>query len=319
MANTILLKRSDVANSVPAAGNLVPGEVALNFADGNLFFKNSSSEVVLLSSTQFVDVSGNVSGNFILGNGSQLTGINTFSTISVAGQSNVVADSIADTLTFAAGSGIALLTDVANNSITIATYGFDVNSIFATGGDMDTVEEAVTAEEDLGSITDSIIEAYDLGIAVTIDSFGIIAVTGQSSLIAESVADTLTFAAGSGVALVTNAATNTITIAAIGEGDSIFATGGNMDTIIIDATVEEDLGLITTGVLETYDLGTFVLGGVIFPDQLVLPSFTVTQLANTSTAPAGQMVFVTNESGGSVPAFSDGTNWRRVTDREVVT
>ena len=29
-------------------------------------------------------------------------------------------------------------------------------------------------------------------------------------------------------------------------------------------------------------------------------------------------IFVTDEAGGSIPAFSDGTNWRRVTDRAVV-
>ncbi len=32
----------------------------------------------------------------------------------------------------------------------------------------------------------------------------------------------------------------------------------------------------------------------------------------------GATVYVSNESGGAVPAFSDGTNWRRVTDRAVV-
>jgi len=30
------------------------------------------------------------------------------------------------------------------------------------------------------------------------------------------------------------------------------------------------------------------------------------------------MVMVTDESGGVVPAFSDGTNWRRVTDRAII-
>ncbi len=30
------------------------------------------------------------------------------------------------------------------------------------------------------------------------------------------------------------------------------------------------------------------------------------------------MVFVTDENGGAVPAFSDGSDWRRVTDRAVV-
>jgi hypothetical protein len=30
------------------------------------------------------------------------------------------------------------------------------------------------------------------------------------------------------------------------------------------------------------------------------------------------LIFVYNEAGGPVPAFSDGTNWRRVTDRAIV-
>ena len=68
MANTILLKRSDVSNSVPSTGNLVQGELALNFTDGNLFFKDSSDNVVLLSSTKLVSVTGNVTGNSIIGN-----------------------------------------------------------------------------------------------------------------------------------------------------------------------------------------------------------------------------------------------------------
>lgn len=36
------------------------------------------------------------------------------------------------------------------------------------------------------------------------------------------------------------------------------------------------------------------------------------------TPTAGRMVFVTDESGGPVPAFGDGTSWRRVTDRAIV-
>ncbi len=49
----------------------------------------------------------------------------------------------------------------------------------------------------------------------------------------------------------------------------------------------------------------------------VAPSFMV------ATAPAavghtGRQILVTNEVGGPVLAFSDGTNWRRVTDRAVI-
>lgn len=34
--------------------------------------------------------------------------------------------------------------------------------------------------------------------------------------------------------------------------------------------------------------------------------------------PAGCVIYVSDETGGAVVAFSDGTNWRRVTDRAVV-
>jgi hypothetical protein len=35
-------------------------------------------------------------------------------------------------------------------------------------------------------------------------------------------------------------------------------------------------------------------------------------------SPAGQLIHVSDEAGGPIPAFSDGTAWRRVTDRVVV-
>lgn len=49
------------------------------------------------------------------------------------------------------------------------------------------------------------------------------------------------------------------------------------------------------------------------------PSFTVAGLPSAATVTAGSTVYVSNESGGAVLAFSDGANWRRVTDRAVVT
>jgi hypothetical protein len=44
---------------------------------------------------------------------------------------------------------------------------------------------------------------------------------------------------------------------------------------------------------------------------------TVSQLQSTVVS-IGSTAFCTNESGGSVPVFYDGTNWRRVTDRAVI-
>lgn len=45
-------------------------------------------------------------------------------------------------------------------------------------------------------------------------------------------------------------------------------------------------------------------------------SYTVATLPDVD--PEGQIIFVSDEAGGGVIAFSDGTDWRRVTDRAVV-
>lgn len=69
MTNTVQLKRSSVPNSVPSAGNLVPGELAINYADGNLFYKNAGNTVTVIASNQFVSVSGNVTGGNVFTTG----------------------------------------------------------------------------------------------------------------------------------------------------------------------------------------------------------------------------------------------------------
>jgi hypothetical protein len=53
---------------------------------------------------------------------------------------------------------------------------------------------------------------------------------------------------------------------------------------------------------------------------LLFKSFVVADLAGDYAASlwTGAMVYVSNESGGAVVAFSDGTDWRRVTDRAIV-
>lgn len=49
-----------------------------------------------------------------------------------------------------------------------------------------------------------------------------------------------------------------------------------------------------------------------------LVSYTVAGVPSAATAGAGAQIYVTNEVDGAVPAFSDGTNWRRVTDRTII-
>ena len=55
-------------------------------------------------------------------------------------------------------------------------------------------------------------------------------------------------------------------------------------------------------------------GGLV---AVPLPSYAVSGVP-TAADHTGSMIYVTDEAGGAVPAFSDGTNWRRVTDRAVI-
>lgn len=50
----------------------------------------------------------------------------------------------------------------------------------------------------------------------------------------------------------------------------------------------------------------------------VLTNYTVAGVPSATTAGAGAQIYVSNESGGAVVAFSDGTSWRRVTDRAII-
>jgi hypothetical protein len=48
-----------------------------------------------------------------------------------------------------------------------------------------------------------------------------------------------------------------------------------------------------------------------------LVSYTVAGVPSAASYPAS-LIYVSNEAGGAVPAFSDGTDWRRVTDRAII-
>ncbi len=104
--------------------------------------------------------------------------IKTFNTFSVAGQSDVVADSFGDTVTLVAGSGITITTNPTTDTITFASTG-------GGGGSS--------------------------------NSFSAIAVSGQNTISAQT-NTTLNISAGSNIILTTDASSNTLTISATGGG-----------------------------------------------------------------------------------------------------
>lgn len=63
---------------------------------------------------------------------------------------------------------------------------------------------------------------------------------------------------------------------------------------------------------------TLTTGLTINNGAAVFPSYTVAGVPSASTCGAGATIYVSNEAGGAVLAFSDGTNWKRVTDRATI-
>jgi plastocyanin len=113
----------------------------------------------------------------------------SFATISVAGQSSVVADSATDTLTLVAGTGITITTDVGTDTITITNSSSASNS-FST--------VAVTGQSNVeaDSATDTLTLAAGTGISITTDA-GTDTVTITSTVAAGATAFTGLSDAGS--------------------------------------------------------------------------------------------------------------------------
>lgn len=235
-----------------------------------------------------VSAIGNVTGNYFIGNGALLSGIDT--TLISNGTSNVKV--------LGSGGNVSVGVNGTSNIAVFNTDGIDVSGTLSATGN-------ISGNRILGNGTQ----------LTGINAFGNIAITGETTVSADSTSDTLRFAEGSGIAITTDAANNTITFSAAGT-DSIFATGGDMGTVDEAVTSEDDLGTVDVSASVEYDLGTIVTSGLIYPDQLVLPIYTVSTLPTASVV--ASFIYVSDEAGGAVPAFSDGTNWRRVTDRAIV-
>jgi len=279
------------ANQVVATGNILGGNlVTANqvVATGNILGGN------LVTANQVVAL-GNITGDNILGNGAGLTGINVFSVIAVTGQGDVVADSISDTLTLAAGSGIAIVTDAGNDIITIAAVGTG-GSIFATGGSMGTVDEAVTSQEDLGLVTEGVVETYDLG------TLGVDGVVTNQNIVDGSLTGNK-FAPDTDLATTGNLSVGNLTVTGALGFDSIAANGlsgptGNISVsanLIPSANITYDLGSASNAWKDLYlSNSTIYLGeatirasgaDILLPSTIQIGEVTLTAEGNTLALP----------------------------------
>lgn len=176
-------------------------------------------------------VTTSVDGLMIAADKTKLNGIatgaevnqNTFATISVSGQTDVVADAKADVLTLVGGTGITITTNAATDAVTITATGSATPGAHATShitGGTDIIPNAVASGNAglLSGADKAKLDGVATGAEVNQNTFSTITVAGQSDVVADAKADTLTLVAGTNVTITTNAATDTVTIAATGGG-----------------------------------------------------------------------------------------------------
>lgn len=92
------------------------------------------------------------------------------------------------------------------------------------------------------------------------------------------------------------------------------SSAGATQTARVAIDKDGDVGIGTTSPGAKLD----VVGDIECSTWAKVGTYTVATVPSASTAGAGAMIYVSDETGGAVIAFSDGTDWRRMTDRAVV-
>jgi hypothetical protein len=119
---------------------------------------------------------------------------------------------------------------------------------------------------------------------------------------------------GTGSSTAAGAATNL----GLGTGNSPQFTAVNVGHASDTTIARSASGVITVEAqtVPTLNLAHTWTLAQTFSAPPVVPSYAVAGVPSAS--PAAQIAYISNETGGAVLAFSDGTNWRRVTDRAIV-
>jgi plastocyanin len=171
ISNAVFLAKSIAAG----IGGGASGNFELTIAGDDSTVRTVSSGNVL----KFVGSGGITTATTVDGE-ITINGSNTFSTILVAGQSNVVADSGSDSLTLVAGTNVTITTDAGTDTITIAA---------AAGASTNSFQTIVVAGQSnvvADSATDSLTLVAGSGISITTNSStDTITIASSSTLVNE--------------------------------------------------------------------------------------------------------------------------------------
>lgn len=256
MANNILLKKSSVTAKIPTISDLDYGELALNYADGALYYKTSANAVARLNPPESIG----------------------FANLAVTGQSTLVADTATGTLTVAAGSAIAITTNAGTDTLTIAH------------GDTSSVAD-LTSDNSAGVVLQDI--------AFTFDTYGhaqtaTVATVNLDSRYLQAEADTLATVTTRGATT-----TNAITVGGLTVNGTSSLAGDvtNVDSITFDLTAAEATAVGKLYWDADFGLLRYGLGGGNVGIDIGQTSVAYVRNAETVTITKGQVVYLFGAQG----------------------
>ena len=268
----MFIKKNDGSDSIVeiggTSGTVTEAFKTISVSGQNNVVADSATDTLTLVAGSNMALTTNASGDTITFASSGVPGSqNVFTTFAVSGQNSVVADSTTDTLTLVAGTGITLTTDNSNDEITITNSATGANAFgnvavsgqttVAADGTNDTL--TLTAGTGITLTTDATNDGITITNSATgANAFGNIAVSGQSTVAADSTNDTVTFVAGSNMTITTNASGDTVTFASSGGGggsQNLFSNIGvsGQGTIQADATTDTLTVVAGSGISLTTD------------------------------------------------------------------
>src|SRR5210317_1629421 len=274
------------------------GQALTTDGAGTLSFSTVASS---LSGASDTDITSPSSGQILVHDGTD-----SFDNVSISGDATLASDGSLTIATNAIESTMIAQNSILTKHIDDNQIGIDqLNVTDGTSGQVLTTDGA-------GTLSFSTVSGGG-----SQNLFSIVAVSGQSDIVADATTDTLTVAAGSGISLTTNASTDTLTITATGSGLSANAVTSAYlasNAVLARHIATDAVGsseLVATGVSAgTYGSSTATPQFTVDTDGRItsVGNVTISSSGGGGSAGLNQVVTTYESTGdGSTVAFNTGT------------